>query len=232
MKFFVLVFHLVSTFFLVKVPRQKTVVSNQQRIINFNPVLFSSFSLGYKRMFSSFHWIMAMIQSDIDRPQKEGEHSWMYYRFLLISYLDIYFYHNYSDGSLYLSVVKNDVTGAKDILERGIKIYKRDLWLNYFGAFNDFFELNDPQSALEKYQRIAHDPKAKGFPFLGAMVKKIESGSLGLKEKEHILKSLLVDIQNKKVKEKIQQSLQDIRAKRELACGNMEGKNSCFQNKN
>lgn len=216
MKFIVLILYFLSTFFLVVVPRQKVVASNQQRVINFNPVLFSSFSLGYKRMLSSFYWIMAMIQSDIDRPRDKGNHTWMYYRFLLISHLDPYFYHNYSDGGLYLSVVKDDVTGAKKLIEKGLNIYKKDLWLNYFGAFNDFFELNDPQSALDKYRRIADHPRAKSFPFLKAIIEKIKSDHLGSKEREHILRDILPHVQNKRLREKIEESLQ-LLPKRELA---------------
>ena len=227
MKLIVLVFHFFATFLLIKFPPQRPSVYYQQKAVSFHPALPSVLSLGRKRMLSSFYWITTMIQADIDRSQKEGEHSWPYYRFLQISHLDPFFYHNYTDGGLYLSVIKDDIWGAKDIYERGLKIYGDDFWLNYFSAFNDFFELGDSKSALKKYRKIVKHPLAEKYPYLYGLTAKIESADYGLLEAEKTLTAFLFRVKNKIVRERIRKSLYAIRAERDLECLNEKKQTSC-----
>ena len=226
-KYIIIIFTLVMTYLLVSIPRQKSTALNQEKMIHFHPMFVSMLSFGYDRLLSSFYWIIAMIQSDIDRSQKEGERSWMYYRFLQIAHLDPFFYENYSHGGLYLSIVKDDVVGAKLLFEKGLKIYKEDFHLNYYGAFNDFFELNDKKSALEKYRTLLKHPESKKRPYLYTLIARIQSGQLGPQEAEKTLKTILQSVQDKAVREKIQSALYAIKAQRDIACLNSSGKQSC-----
>ncbi len=227
-KYIIILFTLVTTCLLTEVPRQKTSALNQEKMIHFHPIFISMLSFGYDRLLSSFYWITAMIQSDIDQSQKEGDRSWMYYRFLQIAHLDPFFYTNYHDGGLYLSVVKDDVVGAKLLYERGLKIYKNDFQLNYYGAFNDLFELDDKMGALEKYHILLKHPESKKYPYLYTLIAKIQSESLGPHEAEKTLETILQNVHNKAVRKKIQSSLYAIKAQRDIACLNSEEKQSCL----
>ena len=218
LKYIVLLSHIVTTYLLTQVPRQKKEALNQEKMVHVDPALFSTLSFGHNRLLSSIQWIMIMIQSDIDRSQKEGERSWMYYRFLQIARLDPYFYNNYGDGGLYLSVIKDDVVGAKNLYEKGLKIYKNDFKLNYYGAFNDFFELNDRESALKKYRILLDSPEIEQYPYLYTMIAKVESMSKGNDFAWQMLTSILPTTKNKLVRKRIIESLYAIKAQRDLEC--------------
>ena len=227
MKFLIVLLMAVTTWGLVSIPRQKMTAVNQEKIINFHPRFLSILSLGHDRFLSAIYWIMAMIQSDIDRSQKEGELSWMYYRFLQIAHLDPFFYENYSEGGLYLSVIKDDVLGAKILFEKGLQFYRNDFQLNYYGAFNDFFELDDKNSALKKYRRLLTLPESIKFPYLYTLTAKIQSKSSGIKEAEKTLEMILRTVRHKRVREKILEALYSIKARRDLACLNRTKKETC-----
>ena len=207
--------HMAAIACLVRCPRQVSTASIQQRALNFHPMATSTLSLGYKRMLSSFYWITTMIQADIERPRLDGKFSWLYYRFLQISHLDPFFYENYAQGGLYLSVVKDDTLGAKDIFDRGLTVYKDDFWLNHYGAFNELFELGDLESALTKYSVLLDHPRMEAYPALRKVVARIAKSRLrtryGLPD---TMASLLSSVRHERARKKIESRLYALKAQR------------------
>ncbi|MCY4644064.1 MAG: hypothetical protein OXB88_05545 [Bacteriovoracales bacterium] len=167
-----------------------------------------------------------MMQSDIDRSQGKEERSWIYYRFLQMSDLDPLFYHNYRDGGLYLSVIKDDPLGAKHLFEKGLSIYKEDFWLSYFGAFNDYFELGNKEDALEKYRAVLSSPLASKHSYLYTIIAQLETSTIGHEQSYKTLTSILTQTTNKHVQKKIKYLLYSLKAEKDLNCLN-GGKKDC-----
>lgn len=171
--------HAAATALLVRFPGQEASATNQDRLLAFHPGAVSALTLGHGRMVSSLAWVATMVQSDTDHLQEGEGRSWMHRRFTLISRLDPWFYHLYSDGGLYLSVIKDDTAGAKELIDLGLARFPDDFWLNYFGAFNDLFELGLVDDALAKYRRILDHPLMERNARLKNMVAKITGATAG-----------------------------------------------------
>lgn len=165
-------------------------LDKQQSAHNFKSKYLSKISLGNNNLIASILWITTMIESDIEHYKNKDNNSWMYHRFNTITDLNPYFYHAYKVGGLYLSVIKDDDLGAKDIFGKGIKIYPDDIDLNYYFGFHAQFELNDPTLAVTHYEKVLQNPKGmERFKFLlPSIVAKLKSG---LGDKEGALKLLL-----------------------------------------
>ncbi|PIK14473.1 hypothetical protein [Halobacteriovorax sp. JY17] len=160
-----------------------------------------------------------MLEGDTERV-KDGN-SWMYYRFKSISSLEPLFYENYVYGGVYLSIIKDDVEGAADIYNLGLKYYKNDFWLNYNGAFNDYFELQDQESALKKYKVALKSPEAKNHSkYLPSLVSRIQAESGGLKEAFIILINHYNNTPKGSLRKKLKENLYGLKAEIDLDCLN------------
>ena len=219
-KAILLLIHTTAAVCLMHFPRQVPTASNQLKTLNFRPIFVTALSFGHKRMVSSFYWVTTMIQADIERPVLEGGFSWLYYRFLQIAHLDPFFYDNYAHGGLYLSIVKDDAQGAKDIFERGLAIYRDDFWLNYYGAFNDLFELGDLESALAKYRRVLEHPLIEKNSVLKKVIIRIVSAGYEADTAYRIFSSLLQTIRHERARKKIEGYLYALKAQGDLGCLN------------
>lgn len=135
-------------------------VSKQESATNLNQDFLSLISLGNQRLISNGLWIQTLMESDLDHYSQKNLDNWMYLRFRTISTLDPKFYENYLYGGIYLSIVKDDVEGASDIFERGLKFYPKDFKLNYNAGFNYYFEMGDYEKGLEKLSVVENDPQA------------------------------------------------------------------------
>ena len=203
--------HVLSTILLALVPRQEVRAANQERLLSLRPGAVQALTLGHGRMVSSLAWIATMIQADMDHLPEGGGRSWMYHRFALIARLDPWFRHLYGDGGLYLSVVKDDVRGAKDLIELGLSRFPDDFWLNYLGAFNDLFELGLAQDAIAKYRRAlaVAPPGRRGH--LQILIAKAAAGSREPELAARVLESILPRVQDPRARRKVLESLRGLR---------------------
>jgi len=136
----------------------KMLLERQDTAINVNSDTLRFISFGNKRILSSLLWIQTLIQSDESHYEKRDQNNWMFIRFKTIAALEPEFYYNYLWGGMYLSIVKDDLTGATDIYEMGLREFPNDYDLNYNAGFHYFFELNNHEKGLEKLARIESHP--------------------------------------------------------------------------
>ncbi len=138
-------------------------ITKQEAALNFKDEMVLTFHVGLRRLISSTLWIQSMIESDLEHYNKSDLNNWLYLRFNTILKLDPLFKEAYTYGGLYLSVVKDDKTGAKDIFDRGLKQYPNDFYLSYYALFHYYFELKKPEKAYAIFLNIKDDPKVPFF---------------------------------------------------------------------
>ena len=200
-------------------------VSKEEESTNFHQTLLKVFSSGQKRLISNLLWIHTMLEGDTEKV--EDGNSWMYYRFKSIASLEPLFYENYIYGGVYLSIIKDDAHGAADIYNLGIQQYKNDFWLNYNGAFNDYFELQDKEAALKKYKVVLSSPEAKRHAgYLPSLVSRIQAETGGLREAYIILLNHYNNTPKGPIKIRLKESLYSLKAEIDLNCLN-SGKKNC-----
>lgn len=102
--------------------------------------------MGLTNFLADFIWVKTLLESDIEHYKKDDLNSWMYLRFKSIAHLDPWFYTNYIFGSIYLSVIKDDIKGASEFIQRGLEYFPEDKTLNQFCMFH--FTTEDPAPAI------------------------------------------------------------------------------------
>ena len=88
------------------------------------------FSMGQKRVLADLIWIATLLESDVEHYKSDDLNSWMYLRFKTLFELDPSFLTGYRFAGKYLSIVKDDLEGAKEIFEQGLANYPQDYQLN------------------------------------------------------------------------------------------------------
>ena len=144
-----------------KLQKPQIVISREKHSINFTNSL-KYVSAGLNRFLSAIFWIQTLMESDIERNGRI-KNTWMYFRFLTISELDPLFLENYQYGGPYLSIIKDDLTGAEIIFLKGLKNYPNDYILNYNLAFLYFNEFNQPEKSLPYLLKVKDSPLAPKF---------------------------------------------------------------------
>jgi tetratricopeptide (TPR) repeat protein len=209
----------------VNFPAPLITKDRQESALNFNRNFLSSVSTGNQRLISSVLWIQTLLESDQEQYHKQDLGSWMYLRFLTIAKLDPKFYENYLFGGIYLSIVKDDLTGAADIFERGLQIYPTDYKLNYHAGFNYYFEQGNFKKGLEKLSLIEFDPKLpKPLRFIINKLKFEETGNTELTI--NFLLASLKSETDETIREKIKRDIYSLKATRDLKCLNA-GESGC-----
>jgi tetratricopeptide (TPR) repeat protein len=140
--------------------RPDIIVSKEDSAKNINRDFLKLFSSGHKRIISSSLWVLTLLEADEEHYQKKDGNSWMYYRFMSIADMEPLFYENYLFGGMFLSIIKDDVSGAADLYERGLVYYPDDYRLNYNAGFNYYFEMGNFEKGLPKLEKILNHPKA------------------------------------------------------------------------
>ncbi|RZF23185.1 hypothetical protein DAY19_05295 [Halobacteriovorax vibrionivorans] len=146
-----------------------------------NPEIYSTLnsdfvkiiSFGNYRFISGFIWAKTLLDADTEHIS-QGEKSWLYYRFKLISDLDPTFYENYLHGGVYLSIIKDDIYSAAEIFDKGLSYYPKDFQLLYNAAFNYHFQIRNFDKSLKYYQRIKLLPKEYHFRILPTLIKQAQ----------------------------------------------------------
>lgn len=166
---------LLSVFFLIQTEKPTIILTKQNIAKNYNNNFLSFISLGNKRMISDWFYIQTLIESDLEHYKGNDKNNWMYLRFNTILDLDPNFLQAYQYGGQYLSIIKDDDLGAKDIYDRGLKVYPDDYFLNFNAGFHYLYELGDLVKGKELYSKIMFHPRAPKN--LATIVARIDAGN-------------------------------------------------------
>lgn len=201
-------------------------ISKQQSAINLDKQFLTFLSASHKMMIADLFWITTLIESDLEHYKKRDLNSWIYLRFDTLLELDPKNLRAYRFGGKYLSIVKDDLEGAKDIFERGLAKYPEDYQLNYDAAFLYTFELGEYKRGYQLYDKIKDHPQAPKFiPSLLNRIKYQATGDLEL-----AFQALWDNYQNSPdgfIKNKMHSDLYAIKAELDLKCLNSKDDSTC-----
>lgn len=201
------------------------IIDKQETALNINKELLIFLSAGNKRLITDLLWIQTLLESDIGHYNKKDLNSWMYLRFKTISHLDPLFYENYFFGGQYLSIVKDDLLGAIDLLHTGVSYYPNDYKLRYYLGFTYFYELGDYENGAKWLEQIMNHPKAPSF--LKVIVSKLKlEANQDFDVTILFIKDLINSTKDKFLKEKLIQDLYAVKAEKDLNCLN-SNKTNC-----
>jgi hypothetical protein len=208
-----------------KFKKPPLILDKQDTAININKELLIFLSAGNKRLITDLLWVQTLLESDIGHYNKKDLNSWMYLRFMTIAYLDPHFYENYLFGGQYLSIIKDDLMGAVDLLTKGTKYFPQDYKLRYYLGFTYFYELGDSKNGAIWLESIMNHPKAPSF--IKIIVSKLKfENTKDFDVTLLFLKDLIASTKDKYLKEKLIKDLYSVKAERDLNCLNSK-KNNC-----
>lgn len=207
----------------------KIIVSKQDSALNFNNDMLKILSIGQKRILADLVWITTLLESDIEHYKDQDLNSWMYLRFKTLFELDSQFLNGYRFAGKYLSIVKDDLQGAKEIFEQGLAIFPQDYQLNYDAGFLYGFELGDYVRAKAAYKIAIKNPNAPEF--LKSLVHKFDyEVTQDINITFELLKNTYESLpDNSHLKGKMSADLYALKAEIDLECLN-EGKELCSEN--
>ncbi|MEA9354665.1 hypothetical protein SHI21_00515 [Bacteriovorax sp. PP10] len=199
-------------------------VSKQQSTLNINENFWMYFNLGQKRLISSFYWVGTILDSDVDHYKKKDLNSWMFIRFNTISLLEPKFYENYKFGGPYLSIIKDDLSGADIIYDKGLRQYPDDYSLLLNSGFHYYFEQKDLNKAYPILNKLKNKPEAPQY-MISALAR-IESNRGNLMDSFLILKEYQTRFKPESpIWKKINEQLYSLKAEIDLNCLNNNQKN-------
>jgi tetratricopeptide (TPR) repeat protein len=199
-------------------------VVKQDSAINLSQDFLKFVSLGNKRLIADMLWIQTLLESDLVKYDRRDLNSWMYLRFRTISELDPKFYENYLYGGMLLSIVKDDLEGAADIYQRGIKHYPHDYKLNYNAGFNYYFELGNFERGLYHLEKVLEHPSSP--PALKFIINKLRfEESRDYDSAIDFIRYNLAHTQDPILEKKLKADLYSLKAERDLNCLNSGSEN-------
>jgi len=189
--------------------------------IDSNLALISS--VGQQRALAAVIWTFTLLAGDIEHHNDPSVLSSMYYKFDNISKLDPYFYKNYLDGGLYLSVIKDDVLGAEKIYNKGLEIYPNDFWLNFYDGFNKYYELNKPDEAIKRFEKIIFHPiTRRNFSYISSLTARMKSQQGSIEESYKLIEALYLREEKENLKLRYYNMLNSLRIEIDLNCLNSQ----------
>jgi tetratricopeptide (TPR) repeat protein len=203
-------------------PRPEIRISKQESALNLSQELLGITALGNQRLLASVLWIQTLLETDHEHYTRRDLGSWMYLRFRTISRLDPRFYENYLWGGMFLSIIKDDLEGAADIFERGLKYYPQDFGLNYAAGFNYYFEMGEFDRGLRKFEVIQDHPSAPmGLRFV---INKLRfETSRDYDSTLTFLRYTYANTQDPVMQHKLSRDIYALKAERDLKCLNERG---------
>ncbi|GAB4017149.1 MAG: hypothetical protein Fur0010_17560 [Bdellovibrio sp.] len=221
---FLILFTLVNPYTLRKctqINRLQKREFNLKSHYEFDSNLLKLSGMGQHRAISAFLWMETLLSSDIEHHKVTDKNSWMYYRFENISELDPYFFNNYLDGGLYLSVIKDDVIGAEKIYEKGLTLFPHDYWLNFYSGFNHYFELGQTAMAIQRFKKILYHPITyRKYFFISSLTVRMQSEEGNLEDSLIALQYLLKAEQDESKILKLKKMIYSTQAEIDLKCLN------------
>jgi len=223
-------FFVISVYFSSKIGPRNLIINKQISNINLSSDLLRIISFGNKRMFTALIWLKTLLESDHNHYEGERLNNWMYLRFDSITKLDPYFLEAYQFGGTYLSVIKDDIPGAKTIYDRGLKHYPNDYNLAFNAGFLYYFEIGDVDQGFKLLSKIQYDKQAP--PFLPSLVSRIKAEQGDLANAYLLLKLAYQKNTDPRLKKRYEQSLYSLKAEIDLNCLNHKDTNKrkyCFE---
>lgn len=214
-----LIFFILAGIIQLRTQRPILKLSKQDTTINFNVHILKFLNGGNTRLITDLIWIQTLLESDLEHYKGAEYMNWMYLRFFTISQLDPKFYNNYLYGGQYLSIIKDDVSGADRIYSEGLKHFPDDYALLYNAGFNKVVEMGDTKSGFDLLKKIYHDPRLP--PQIRAIVNKLEfeaSGNFDLAFE--MVKDQYENHKEDFFREKLWADLYAIKAEKDLNCLN------------
>jgi hypothetical protein len=194
-------------------------ISKEVSAFNLDSRFLSIFSFGQKRLYSDLIWISTLLESDLEHFKNKKKDSWMFLRFKTISDLDPLFLKNYQFGGQYLSIIKDDISGAEKLMTKGLSFYRDDYILNFNLGYLLAIETDNYQRSIPYLERVLNNPKApKNLKTLLTKIKYMASGDLNATYL--LLKSFLETITEKTLIDKIKVDLYSVKAEIDLSCLN------------
>lgn len=194
-------------------------ISKQDSAVNFDRNFLNIFSIGNNRLISNVLWIQTLIESDLEKYVEKNLNNWMYHRFRTISVLDDRFYENYLYGGMYLSIVKDDLQGAADIYERGLRFYPNDYKLNFNAGFNYYFEMGKFAEGLKRLEQIENHPELP--PSIKFIINKLRFEVTNNYDSALLfLKVSIESTQDPTLQKKLKSDFYALKAERDLNCLN------------
>ena len=203
-------------------------VSKQNSSMNLDNKVFNYFHFGQKRLISSLLWVATILESDIEHYKGKNLNSWMFLRFDTISKLEPKFLETYNFGGPYLSIIKDDISGASKIYKSGLLIYPNNYQLLKNSAYHFYFEAMEYDFAKFVFNKLKNHPEVN--PLLLTSLARIESSQGNIEDSFQVLWSIYLQIKDKNndLAAKIYTFLYSIRAESDLECLNKNGKN-CYK---
>ena len=143
-----------------------------------DPRLFKAFTFGHWTVGVDWLWIRSLQEQELEHVPR-GTHAPVYYAMDLATDLDPAFFEVYWAGTNYLAIVRDDVTGSLNLVEKGIQFIKQDL-NNYPESFREnywegswnlylllaylkLFEFNNMLEAANAFQEAASLPGSSKY---------------------------------------------------------------------
>jgi tetratricopeptide (TPR) repeat protein len=223
----ILFFLIVSGSINTSITKPKLIVSKENSAINVNNKILKIFSTGQSRLISDLLWITTLLESDVEHYKKRDLSSWMYLRFNSIIELDRNFLKAYKFGGKYLSIVKDDLSGADQIFSKGLQVFPNNYELLFNYGFLLAFEIGDAKRALPIYNQLITMPESPVY--LKSIVNKLRFESIG--DTESTLK-ILKNMYNKEpndsfLKNRLKKDLLSLQIEIDIKCLNNTISHSC-----
>lgn len=198
-------------------------LSAQEKRLSFSTNFFNFFNFGQKRLISSMMWIETLIQADHEhfKPTEEIQHSWLFYRFKSIVTIDPYFYEAYLYGGQHLSIIKDDPHSAAILLDKGIEYFPDDYWINYYSAYNEYFELQNIPKAKKHYQRMIQHPISFKYPIIHSLYARLLSDKSDMLDHIKIMLEIYQNLEDEKIAIFFKQTIE---RHHEKICNNRESR--------
>ena len=210
---------IISHFLDIYLAKPKIRLSREDTSYTLNTTGLKLVSMGSRRLVSSLLWTSTLLFSDTEHV-KDEKNSWMFYRFKTISELEPEFYPNYLFGGIYLSIIKDDLLGAKYIYEKGLDHFPNDFKLVYNSAFNYLYELGDIKSALPLYRKLISMPESQKLRWLPSLVAKLERNQYDSKAAFQVLYETYKNAKDEFFKQRLHNILYSLKAEIDLNCLN------------
>lgn len=196
-------------------------INKQKSALNFNNSFLDFFSMGNKKLIADILWITTLLESDLSHYKQKDLNSWMYIRFNSIVTLDPLFLEAYQFGGKYLSIIKDDLEGADQIFDKGLKEYPNDYNLIYNAAFLNTIERQDIGKGYKLYKKLSSFKQAPHY--IKSLLLKLEyEQGKDLNSIFTILEDNYKKETNPIFQEKIYKELYAIKAEIDLKCLNQK----------
>lgn len=219
---FTVVFFLLASALNGNLKKPPLVVLKQDSALNFSDTFLKISFAGYKRLMADILWITTLLESDLDHYKKKDLNNWLFLRFNSISKLDPLFLQNYTFGAQYLSIIKDDLTGASILFEKGLSHYPDNYSLIFNAAYLHAFETGDFKKASALYKKLRKFPQRPKF--LESLIAKLDYQESGdLREAYSVLKEIYESQKgDSALKAKLKSDLYAIKATLDLECLNSD----------